>query len=640
VATFVFLRNKNGAKLQHLFKILVVAMLLVAGSNLGGSNAAASRKLSVSHVHTLGVDAELEQSIPINILTAKMQAPSFVGYGAYFDASSSRIYSYLGVSPNGSSNTSLWDWALCSSLNAIECAPGNEKWLSAWSILGTCQDAQESGCIDNVQASIGGSGFQDLTKIATLGAETVFGGDSSLGIPRASSPTKWEASDGTQYVLTSSTYRSFTSADNAWKSLGADFQLQIQRVSTTAVLQPSDPYIGPSPSNVGKHNIFGGGMDVSPLMFKPQTLFKVKVRLPNVLKGWFQARFKDGVVSSKALSATQTVYEISGEVAPVYIAGGAVPASALPSDFFTKLYPGASYQVGGVLGPINPGQGTRSMDEYKAWEQYFSDTALQTSYQWNVRSTNWPISNACFNSLTGVTGLLATNAAAYLGTPPSWNDKTGDLEYKVASPHLDENGVVASGSYTLSLPSTAAKCLYGSDTLPVRVEMEVGAEDGTTQIKSMLDLSENNGWLNFSIKGFHFSAPTIKLRLGRANTQIPSTTTVAPTTTLAPPTEAIVTTTTVLPPVWTPATVVAAKTSPVVRVSKSISAKSVASYAKISVAKTSKLSLRVTTSSAKYCKVSGTSLKGVKAGTCKVTVTVTLKSGKKSAKTVTLKIAK
>jgi hypothetical protein len=38
--------------------------------------------------------------------------------------------------------------------------------------------------------------------------------------------------------------------------------------------------------------------------------------------------------------------------------------------------------------------------------------------------------------------------------------------------------------------------------------------------------------------------------------------------------------------------------------------------------------------------VSGTSLKGVKAGTCKVTVTVTLKSGKKSAKTVTLKIAK
>jgi uncharacterized protein YjdB len=44
--------------------------------------------------------------------------------------------------------------------------------------------------------------------------------------------------------------------------------------------------------------------------------------------------------------------------------------------------------------------------------------------------------------------------------------------------------------------------------------------------------------------------------------------------------------------------------------------------------------------STKYCKVSGTSLKGLKAGSCKVTVTVTPKKGKAISKTVSLKVTK
>jgi hypothetical protein len=81
-------------------------------------------------------------------------------------------------------------------------------------------------------------------------------------------------------------------------------------------------------------------------------------------------------------------------------------------------------------------------------------------------------------------------------------------------------------------------------------------------------------------------------------------------------------------------------TTPIVTVSKSATAKSIAAYAKIKVLATSKVSLRVVTSSAKYCRVSGTTLKGVKAGSCKVTVTVTPKKGKATSKTMTLKVTK
>jgi DNA-binding beta-propeller fold protein YncE len=94
------------------------------------------------------------------------------------------------------------------------------------------------------------------------------------------------------------------------------------------------------------------------------------------------------------------------------------------------------------------------------------------------------------------------------------------------------------------------------------------------------------------------------------------------------------------PTVTTPIVVKPTVSMPKVTMSKSASALSIASYAKLTVVPTSKLSLKVVTSSAKFCKVSGTSLKGLKAGTCKVTVTVKPKKGASKSKTVSLKVTK
>ena len=94
--------------------------------------------------------------------------------------------------------------------------------------------------------------------------------------------------------------------------------------------------------------------------------------------------------------------------------------------------------------------------------------------------------------------------------------------------------------------------------------------------------------------------------------------------------------TTVNTPTVTTPTVVAPKLT----LSKAVTAKSIATYAKLTVLSTSKVSLKVVASYAKSCKVSGTTLKGLKAGTCKVTVTVTPKKGRATSKTVTLKVTK
>jgi Cadherin-like beta sandwich domain len=60
--------------------------------------------------------------------------------------------------------------------------------------------------------------------------------------------------------------------------------------------------------------------------------------------------------------------------------------------------------------------------------------------------------------------------------------------------------------------------------------------------------------------------------------------------------------------------------------------------AKATVPSGGKYSLKIASTYAKVCKVSGTGVKTLKAGTCKVSITITPKAGRASTKTVTLKV--
>jgi hypothetical protein len=105
-------------------------------------------------------------------------------------------------------------------------------------------------------------------------------------------------------------------------------------------------------------------------------------------------------------------------------------------------------------------------------------------------------------------------------------------------------------------------------------------------------------------------------------------------------TPTVTTPTVTTPTVTTPTVTTPTVPIPTVTTKKSATAKSIATYAKLAVISTSKVSLKVVTSYAKYCKVSGATLKGLKTGSCKVTVTVTPKKGRAASKTVTLKVTR
>ena len=72
----------------------------------------------------------------------------------------------------------------------------------------------------------------------------------------------------------------------------------------------------------------------------------------------------------------------------------------------------------------------------------------------------------------------------------------------------------------------------------------------------------------------------------------------------------------------------------------SASPAAVAWYAGLAVPTGAKVLLKVSSSTAAICRVAGTTLKGLKVGSCKVTVTVTPKKSAATSKTVTLKVTK
>ena len=89
-----------------------------------------------------------------------------------------------------------------------------------------------------------------------------------------------------------------------------------------------------------------------------------------------------------------------------------------------------------------------------------------------------------------------------------------------------------------------------------------------------------------------------------------------------------------------PATSSSSAPSSAVGVGKTSPKTALLALAKVTVPSGAKFALKVASSSSKNCKVSGTGVKALKAGSCKVTLTITPKKGKATSRTVTLKVVK
>ena len=271
--------------------------------------------------------------------------------------------------------------------------------------------------------------------------------------------------------------------------------------------------------------------------------FGMTLKLSSKLSGWFHGRIALPIISTKPWN---NGVELSVEAEPVKIStlNFTVPNAQIPEAVRKMIFTDKEF---GVSGNAETGIQTMgwlsdpfTMELMNAFLPAVGDKGSKTTGYWSYSALNaWnqPAIKRCSDGTGDLAGVVTTNALTYSAGPPTYNPDSGSLEYKVASPHLEANGAVASGSYDLVLKSDVARCIYGFSKAPIKAEISISSETGEKKVATTV-VNERDGWLNMSAKGFTFSSPTIQVKLTQEAPAPVATPTPTPTpvVTEAPPT--------------------------------------------------------------------------------------------------------
>ena len=283
----------------------------------------------------------------------------------------------------------------------------------------------------------------------------------------------------------------------------------------------------------------------------------------------------------------------------------------------------------------------------------FDTSARPSNYSKLAGATVSAAANLYDISLSGPCPLAATNSSGYEGGGSRPSTESTTLTVKMVGPHYKLNGsTLNTGSLEVFIPKeTIAACFGGTATElaaslgMTRAEAGVTAEVVKTTGAPTTGLQYSStvigDGLRISVSAVTFSDPTYNLLLHKAavssTTTNPSSTSA---TTTIPPTGGTTTTVVNGGASTNLTTLIQTNAASATQLSRTTSrtAKSLAVQAKLTVLKGSTVSMKVFASSAKYCKARGSTIKGLKVGTCKVTVTVKPKKGPSRSKTLTLKV--
>jgi len=292
----------------------------------------------------------------------------------------------------------------------------------------------------------------------------------------------------------------------------------------------------------------------------------------------------------------------------------------------------------------------------------FDTSARASSYSKLAGATVSASANLYDISLSGPCPLASSSYSGNDGGGSRPSSETTTLTAKMVGPHFKENGTTLNtGSLEVFIPKETITACFGgtatelATTLGItRTEAGVTADvvktSGAPSTGLQYTTTVIGDALKISVSAVSFSDPTYNLLLHKA--AVASTTTSSTTTSSTTVPSTGVTTTTVPTNTSTTTTVVnggastnlttliqttAASATQLSRTA-SRTAKSLAVQAKLAVAAGSVVSMKVVASTSKYCKVTGSTIKGLKKGSCKVTVTVKPKKGISRTKTLTLKV--
>lgn len=457
---------------------------------------------------------------------------------------------------NGNQNGKALKSAQCASVSDKACEGATTYFYNAF--IAECETSTQTDCVEGITAI-----KEDGTRIPgkfvqqyPLHPTAAFTGDSLKGIPSGGSNSMWTfdgvTHQGGNKFLVSAVFSIYNGSVNLNSPNAFTVGLTPISITQNSAARPFTFKTGePDASGYpwfgqwempGTCTIPGDTGDCGTQWPFPQGIrYQIKVRTARPIGGFLHGRLDQPAITiDSAPKATTTTIEAGPVRVPI------IGTMKKNSDLTPELnaYLDKLGDLGGDIGFIDRSKPrsresivvSRNFDEatmkelgeYLLWLPVVKDQAVGTTSEWIARTlSDQQIAAAnqtsCLSSKTSLTGMVSTNAGMYIASPPSFNPETQSLEYKVAAPHVDENGKENLGTYSLVLRADVARCIYGFSNAPISAKIEVVSASGASQIATTV-VNEKNGWLTLSAAGYGYSNPTIKVKLSQATEEV-----VAPT---------------------------------------------------------------------------------------------------------------
>lgn len=432
----------------------------------------------------------------------------------------------------------------CSGLKDPKCAQ-SEK-LDFRSYLSKCVSEQEVNCVEEVWLSEAGNRYPaEFKNYMPERFETAFEGDASIHLPNGSSPSIWKVSgvDGVKEVLLAvNPLIRGTLGRGTDKKLGIQFQEVEVTIDQIEIL--SGGYKPPIVRNgypsldgclghgcvgvqVGGCAALSVGSCAKRIAPTREFQFGITLRLSKPPINWIHGRMNNQVFEVEKFP-TYMKWKVSGTPIILPVTSGWISDEIYREKINVNATPLTSMMS--WSGPLN--SGSHAINQFASWEPYLDKKASALQSRWSFRTLG-PGSGYNGRSITSclknedVIGVVTTNAMVYQGEPPTWNSQTESLDYRVAAPHLQPNGELFLGSYNLKIDEEIARCIYGFGNAPLRASISIVAPDGQARVATST-FSKQDKWLVFSVNGFTYSTPQIKVKLIEEKKPEVATTTAQP----------------------------------------------------------------------------------------------------------------
>ena len=359
---------------------------------------------------------------------------------------------------------------------------------------------------------------------------TAFAADESRNFPAGGmtpvyKDSKTAIDDGVRYMVEA---RALGSADAAGKAIWTNLLFNIRPVTIV---------------DYSALNQFGFPTLQSLPNFQNAAAFKVEIKskaTKNLFSGWFYGRILQPEIKSTVLSAEESIVQIVGSPIVTHFAQGQITFSqydaiqASNSTALPKVNPAAAVQFFGAAYGFANSSG--AMQAWRLLGSFMNVRAVRSNSAFSFNS----IKN--FNLLTdyypqgcqasaSTDGIVTTNATMYNPAPPTYEASDGSLNFEVGSPHLDVNGEVIQGFYSLVVSAKLAKCIWGSDLTNSKATVSIVNESGTAQVTTSV-LKFIDDFYYFHISGFTYSTKKISIRVVPAATVPTPSPTPSPTATV------------------------------------------------------------------------------------------------------------